>query len=745
MDVVVADAFGQGERRMELTPVVSELDSVTVYSHGAVVTRVSTLARDQAGFPGAVRITGLPLSLRDDSVRVRVEPMGDGPAPAAVDARVTLEVPLPDARVRPALDADLDAARRAERLAAARVERVRGELARLKKLAVLPRPAGADGEPPGPSPTEARLALLELREQEERRLRGEQRELERALEDAGRTRQILEAEERRATTARQAHEHELRKTVIVALDSSGAACEQARLFVEYQVPGARWAPAYSLRLDRTLRRGELEMRAVVGQRTGEDWQGARLTLSTAEMLRWTELPELTSIRIGRRQPVPQKTGWRPPPTGAAELYRDWDRVFAGRLQPGPSVAPGVTRVYRAAEPEESVSEGDEEPVTAAHELDAFTSMPPPMPMPAAAPMPKMAARKSGLLGGIFGGLGGGPPSGVPGPPQTMRSRAPARTEMMEEQSFGLAGLPELEPEIAAPGELLRYGELRMPPPEAAGRGQLTVTTRQEIYLQLLVAQEIQVQFDIIGALATAERQASDLADRELPAGCRYAWSKSYDYAYRASAAVDVPSDGNFHTVPLARAEAEVRPQYVVVPRETADVFRTAALDNPLDAPLLGGPVDVYIGGDFTLTSSIDFTPARAPIDLGLGVEQAIKVSRNTHYREESAGLMGGSLELRHQVLIDVQNNLAAPASLEVRERIPVLREDEDDIKLAIGAVSPSWEPYEQADESADAPTLRGGYRWNIEVPAGGKQQLRAEYEVKISAKHELVGGNRREV
>ncbi|HUH04512.1 MAG TPA: mucoidy inhibitor MuiA family protein [Kofleriaceae bacterium] len=732
---------------MELTPVVSELDSVTVYSQGAVVTRVGTIARDQAGFPGAVRITGLPLSLRDDSVRVRVEAMGDGPAPAAVDARVTLEVPLPDTRVRPALDADLDSARRAERLAAARVERTRGELARLKKLAVLPRPAGADGEPPGPSPIEARLALLELREQEERRLRAEQRQLERALEDASRTRQTLEEEERRATTSRQAHEHELRKTVIVALDSNGAACEQARLFVEYQVPGARWAPAYSVRLDRTLRRGELEMRAVVGQRTGEDWQGARLTLSTAEMLRWTELPELTSIRIGRRQPVPPKTGWRPPPTGAAELYRDWDRVFAGRLEPRPTVvAAGPSSGY-PSEPEESVAEWDEEPVTAAHELDSFASMPPPMPRSApapAAPMVKRAAKKSGLLGEILGGLGGAPSGGAAPPPQAMRSRAPERTEMMAERSFGAAALQEPEPAVTAPGELLRYGELRMPPPEDPGRGHLTVTTRQEIYLQLLMAQEIQVQFDVLGALATAERRASDLADRELPSGCRYAWSKSYDYAYRASAAVDVPSDGNFHTVPLARADADVKPQYVVVPRETAEVFRTAALDNPLDAPLLGGPVDVYIGGDFLLTSSIDFTPARGAIDLGLGVEQAIKVSRNTHYREESAGLIGGSLELRHQVVIDVQNNLGAPASIEVRERIPVLREDEDDIKLAIGPVSPSWEPYEQADESASEPTLRGGYRWHLEVPAGGKQQLRAEYEVKISAKHELVGGNRRE-
>lgn len=736
---------------MQATPLVSQLDSVTVYSQGAVVTRVGTIAPEGAGFPKAVRVTGLPLSLRDDSVRVRIEAPEGRVAPTAVDARIALEVPVPDASARPALSAELDAARRAERVAAARVERVRGELARLKKVALLPRPPGAEGEPPGPSPTAARLALLELREQEERRLRAEERSLVRALEDATHARQVLEEEERRATTARQAHEHELRKTVIVALDGGDASCDQARLFIEYQVPGARWAPAYTLRLDRTLRRGELEMRAVVGQRTGEDWRGARMTLSTAEMLRWTELPELTSIRIGRRQATPPRTGWRPPPTGVDELYRDWDRAFAGRIPAAAPLAVAAAAPYGELLADEPATEWDEEMTTASADpfahLNAMQAMAGSPPMEAM-PMPA-AAKSSGLLGGLLGsignigaGRGAAPPPARAAPPS--RKRSERTTMMAEEQFFGGVASPEPEPAPLSPGDLLRYSELRMPAPEEPGRGHLVMTTRQEIYLQLLVAQQVEVRFDVIGALAAAERRASDLADRELPAGCRYAWSKSYDYAYRASAAVDVPSDGNFHAVPLARAEAEVAPHYVVVPRETADVFRTAVLANPLDAPLLGGPVDVYVAGDFLLTSTVDFTAARGAIELGLGVEQAIKVSRNTHFREESAGLMGGSLELHHRIDIDVQNNLEATAAVEVRERVPALREDEDDIKVSVDAVSPAWEAYEQAESSASEPTLRGGYRWRIDVPAGGKQRLRAEYEIKISSKHELVGGNRRE-
>ena len=44
-------------------------------------------------------------------------------------------------------------------------------------------------------------------------------------------------------------------------------------------------------------------------------------LSTAEAQSWTELPELASIRIGRRQPSPPRVGWRPPPAWAPESRR----------------------------------------------------------------------------------------------------------------------------------------------------------------------------------------------------------------------------------------------------------------------------------------------------------------------------------------------------------------------------------------------------------------------------------------
>jgi hypothetical protein len=40
--------------------------------------------------------------------------------------------------------------------------------------------------------------------------------------------------------------------------------------------------------------------------------------------------------------------------------------------------------------------------------------------------------------------------------------------------------------------------------------------------------------------------------------------------------------------------------------------------------------------------------------------------------------------------------------------------------------------------------VRGGLRWIVDVAPGGAARVELRYRVKLSAKNEIVGGNRRE-
>ena len=146
---------------------------------------------------------------------------------------------------------------------------------------------------------------------------------------------------RTATARRQRSQRGRRRT---SADAPGTTPPSGavELDVEYHVPGATWSPVYRLRLGGGSGAGSLVLRACVAQRTGEDWTGVRLGLSTADLVRRADLPELRSLRIGRSQAEPGTPSWREPPPGLDELFAGYDAA-ARRPRPPPCPRPWARR------------------------------------------------------------------------------------------------------------------------------------------------------------------------------------------------------------------------------------------------------------------------------------------------------------------------------------------------------------------------------------------------------------------
>jgi hypothetical protein len=738
---------------MDAAPIDSRITAVTVYSRGALVTRVAEVERLGGRFPAAVRLTGLPLVIDDTSVRARVE-APDGAAhaaddlalPVARDLRVVLETPQVEASETNGLEEELIEAQRGEDRLRALLDHLEHDLARLDKIRLPKRPPGKEGSPPPLSPVDARVALLGFRSDRVERLIDEQLQLRKELRRAELQRKEVQDRLLRASTDRQLSAHELCKAVLLSLSGDGDG-ERVKLLVDYRVPGARWAPVYTVRVAPDRRSSRLAIRARVAQQTGEDWSGVRLTLSTAQAQRWAELPELPSLRIGRRLPPVPRRGWRPPPTDTLDLYADFDLAFASSLDeevamPAPEPAAGAEPAAAetlldleedlglAAEPEaESMLALEDD---ASLEEDTFGGAP--MAAQAALAAPAAAEPPAAVLSAAVGAAPAAPP------PPSSRLRAGATEGAPPDAA--LAGIA-IDSPLGASDEMLEYGHLRMPPPGSPRRGQLVVTTRLQLYLEVLAEHEVSFRDDLAQVLATATEQAESAGDH-LPAGCHLASSvEGFDHAWSAQTTLDIPSDGHFHSLPLAVRPAPLKMLYVTVPREASDVFRVAIMENPLPGPLLPGPVDIYLDDQFLVSGALETTPTGGAIQLGLGVEEAVKVSRNTRYREDVTGLTRGILAFDHEIDIEVINHLDHGIDLEVRERLPVVRDEEKEIKIELGDVSPLWRPYEPPLLAGGEP-LKGGRRWNLRLDAAEKQQLRAKYRIRIPSKNELVGGNRRE-
>lgn len=734
-----------------MAPISTRVESVTLYHRGATVRRTAELDCSK-GAPAEVLVAGLPLSLIDHTLRVRVE-TGAGELVVS-NVRIGLYAPPRGTPELPPDEKELRALEKALELQRDHLGQLEAEAGRLASFPVLARPTPEEGRMPNASPMPARFALEQLADEalaartaELRKLRDDVRDLE---EKAAALRRRIEL----ASTAKRVRPDELTKSVHATIIGKDAAPAKAKLVLEYFVLGARWAPVYQCHMSRDCRKADVQLRASVCQRTGEDWNGVQLSLSTASPMSWTELPELSSIRIGKAQPPPPgKRGFRPPPMGGESLFLDFDRGLAQARAalpvittwaPPPVAAPTPLpqmQPLRDLAPEAPAELGaamDE--LAAEEEADYAPTAKAPRPPPAPPPAMTMSAMA----------VAAGPAMmerasrAAPAPARKMAARpgaaGGAARLRAEEQAEGLA---DFGGAAAASLEVVLYVSLRLGAASDPVRGKLKPVERRQAYLESLAALGLEVHFDVLSLVMRAESQGQEVHSLGAPSGTSdvRAAAGFYDYVYRTDAAVDVPSDGTFHSVPVSTRSAAGDVLYVTVPREDVSVYRQAMVRNPLPSPLLPGPVEVYVAGEYVLTTALPPVAPGGDFKLSLGVEQAIKVARNTKYKEQRSGdKVVATNELIHDVAIELVNNLDREVQCEVRERIPQPAPDAE-VVVDEGAVTPAWEKYTQEERGQ---VLEGGRRWRVTVKPGASQALAAQYRVKLYANNELTGGNRRE-
>ncbi|NUP06173.1 MAG: DUF4139 domain-containing protein [Polyangiaceae bacterium] len=743
-----------------MTPasLASRIDSVRLFRRGALVRRIAPIPTFEREVE-RVRIVDLPLCLDDTTVRLE----SLHPSVSLFDVSVAL-----DAAERVAADGssderELESKVREDATLRAKLAAIEAAIGAVEAMVVHGRPPGPEGEPPKETDVDAPLSLLAFRRERSETLTNDKRTIEAQLARLTDERRILSERIARSRGSVLPKPDELRKSVVVTLRTRGTSSEPGSIALDYFVPVAQWAPAYVLRTNSRERRASLELRAVVAQGSGEDWRDVALSLSTAEIMRHHELPELTSLRIGRAQPSPKKRAWRPMPFDPAELFADFEREL------GPPVKP-VSAVEAAAAPAD-------EPVAALAEADAVTAIPPPMqalarPVPvgaapglpsfARAPVPHPASAPPG-----FGGMamGGAMPMNAP-----MAAAPQSRAQLAEAEDSGvlrskggrdlkarlgkamkresaasfadelLADVGAADIELEIDRRFLSYELLRMPPPEQQ-RGKLRLASTDEQYLELSSTIDVRFAAQIRKVVELSMRRTTA---RTKPLPSRHVEPEpvgGFDYVHTCASRVDVPSDGAFHSIPITTIESTLQLRHVVVPTESADVFRFVEIDNPIDAPLLRGPCDVYFDREFLLTIDLATIAPRGRIRAGLGVDQSVKCARNTHFSESTSGLMGGSLALKHTIKIELVNHRPDTVDVEVQERVPFVPEREDDIKVEIAAVQPPWQKLEPP---LGSPPIKGAHAWRVNVEPSAKMDLAVTYVVKLPSKFELAGGNRRD-
>lgn len=591
-------------------PIDAPVTQATLFGDRAHVVRTAKVKVDGTGsfvfppLPDGVD----PASLRLDATGARV---------SRIDVRNLDEAPFARDEARELLNA-LDALDDRIRLA----EQERSSAQQVLSMLARSRPTLAPAEHGRPTPkleTKGWLASLQLERAWMEKLQLRIRERNERLELLAEERLPL-MQKARNLQARRRHGLE------VTAQLTGTA--EATLQLRYATTGARWTPAYVL----TWRpdRGQLEvaLSAWAQQTTGEDWNGAAFTFSTALPALSTALPELSVWRLGEKErfiptPVPQRPPLPPAPPRPLPPVPVFDEepllraALDQRIAAAPADRGGTGRKW--------ITDFAKDTRDSSSVFAPAAPPPPPMPSPAAM-APRREAKRAR---------------------EQMKAEAPAEREEM-----AASAVMDDEVRVVSEATSSKPGSLF-----GGSSASFTPTAT-------------------FGLLPPGGWRMPALAP-DAPA----ALAGGYDLAFPALRPERLPASGELRKVPLRIDHWPVSVERRLFPALGEEAYLVAEVKNPSREPLPGGPAVLFVGADPSGEARLGFMPPGEAMTVPLGIDRAITPQRRVDVSQEKKGLLGGDELTRYVVTTEVANPHKEPVQLRIADQWPLSRDEKVEVKL----------------------------------------------------------------
>ncbi|WP_327038326.1 DUF4139 domain-containing protein [Micromonospora maris] len=197
--------------------------------------------------------------------------------------------------------------------------------------------------------------------------------------------------------------------------------------------------------------------------------------------------------------------------------------------------------------------------------------------------------------------------------------------------------------------------------------------------------------------------------------------------YRPARPVAVPADGSAHRATIAVLELPARLDHVTVPVRAADAHLRATVRNTSEHTLLPGPAAVFHDADFVASTRLPTWAPGEETEVALGVDDRLRVERKLHRRTETKATLGSTRRREVEYLITVANHTPRPATVEVRDQLPVSR-DEGVVVRETTVVPP---PVER--------TEMGELTWRLSLAPGDSGEIALGFRVELAKGVELTG------
>jgi uncharacterized protein (TIGR02231 family) len=198
----------------------------------------------------------------------------------------------------------------------------------------------------------------------------------------------------------------------------------------------------------------------------------------------------------------------------------------------------------------------------------------------------------------------------------------------------------------------------------------------------------------------------------------------------------VPGDGSSHRVLISEYTLEGAKQYVTTPKLSPFAYLRVKTVNETGVDLLPGNMNIFLDNDYVGRSDLVRVASGETFEMFLGIDEGIKVTRNEVSRKVDEGSFLSRRKKTDLVYaIEIQNNKRNPVNIVVYDQLPISQHS--DIEVRSTRIQP--EPSAPDPDNANERAAQGMLKWNLTIPAGGKQEIRIEFFVRHPLDMDVTG------
>ena len=469
-------------------------------------------------------------------------------------------------------------------------------------------------------------------------------------------------------------------------------CESFTL--SYDVKEARWWPLYRLLLDRKTNQATFTIDAQVAQDSGEDWSNVAVDLSTATRRHDTSLPDFDPNSGQAIDQVFHDLTRMTTSKGSSSLFEAYEKFEALHFDLTPPKPDEETSPSRAAISVFSLS------ASGAYNIPGFDKMAKTQKVTdlSMSPEPYVRARQETI---------------------DLNHEQVLLKELSKDSERGLAELTSEFGEVPHPRR-----DTSAPAPRFEAF-QLGEDEHREHLTPIEAESPIRP-----GSLANAikEARSNALLDPRVTRG-------HYNYRYESQTRQSIPGDGFLHRIQLQLHTLQAAISWSTTPVEEETVFRLARVKNPFDVPMLSGPVEIFVGGNFLLSVKQHHVDPQEEFELSLGVEEHILVSREVITEQKQLDLHGDKTSTLHIVTTEITSRLDVPAEVLVLDRLPVSKSH----NILVKEIEHK-PPATAEDEGTNGHGIKGKRSWSLTLQPGETTLVQSQYAIILDSDLELKEG-----